>query len=335
MRVSRPRWSRPWWLLVVSLGLSPFVAPTLALADGPSAADRESARKLAGEALDLFAAGDHQAAYDKFAEADRLVPAPTLKLRMARCLDKLDRLKEAVETYREIIAFELPRGAPAVHRQARKDAVPELAALLEQVPNVVVTVKGRATDGVTVTMDGEPFPSEQLGSDRAVDPGVHRFEARLGDRVATESVELARGDDKRVALSLPEPLVVGPVAGPGDRAEGGDGMRVAGWTFVALGGAGLVVGAATGGAVLAKEGGLEERCPNRACPPEAHADAAEFDRLRVTTTIALVVGGVSAGIGTTLLLTDAFGGDDEAASSAVAVTPFLGPLSAGVRGTFW
>ena len=37
--------------------------------------------------------------------------------------------------------------------------------------------------------------------------------------------------------------------------------------------AGLVVGGSTGIAVLAKEGDLAERCPDRACPPAEHAAA--------------------------------------------------------------
>jgi hypothetical protein len=300
----------------------------------PSQGDRAKARKLAGEAMDLFAAGDFAAAYEKFSEADELVPAPTLKLRMARSLDKLDRLQEAVKVYREVIAYELDRFAPAVHRQARKQAVPELAALLEQVPKVVVTVEGPQANAATVTMDGGPFPPESLGEEVPLDPGVYRFEAREGERVISETVELGRGVTERVALALPmlpeaddgEPTTAPP------RDDGVDPMVVAGWTAIGIGGLGLIVGGATGIAMLAKEGGLEERCPNRQCPPAEHDAAREFDRLRVTTTVGLVVAGLGAGAGVTLLLlAPTFGGDG---ADEVSVTPFVGPFGGGLVGAF-
>lgn len=300
----------------------------------PSQADRETARKLAGEAMDLFAAGDYAAAHAKFAEADGLVPAPTLKLRMARCLDKLDRLQEAAAIYREVIAYELDRFAPAVHRQARKQAVPELAALLEQVPSVVVSVEGPDAGAARVTIDGEPFPDGELGQEHPIDPGVYRFEARVGDRVVTETVDLARGETERVALALPMSPEPDPVPGSapgGDPSEEGVGpFVVAGWTAIGIGGAGLIVGGATGIAMLSKQGGLEERCEDRRCPPDAHDDAREFNRLRVTTTVGLVVGGLGAGVGLTLLLL----APEPDRGDAVSVRPFISPFGGGMVGTF-
>ncbi len=300
----------------------------------PSKADRAAARKLAGEAMDLFAAGDYAAAHAKFAEADSLVPAPTLKLRIARCLDKLDRLQEAATIYREVISYELDRFAPAVHREARKQAVPELAELLEQVPSVVVSVEGPDAGRADVTLDGEPYPADQLGHEHALDPGVYRLEARLGDRVVTQTVDLARGETERVALALPRTPAPTPIPGPIDRGptgdEGVDPFAVAGWTAIGLGGAGLIVGGATGIAMLTKQGGLEDRCVDRRCPPDAHDDAREFNRLRVTTTVGLVVGGVGVGVGLTLLLLAPE--PDEA--DTVSVRPFLSPTGGGVVGTF-
>ena len=296
----------------------------------PSTKERLTARKLAGEAMDLQKAGDFQAAYDKFAEANALVPAPTLQLRMARCLDKLDRLQEAAEIYRGVIAYELDRKAPAVHRQARKDAVPELSALLEQVPKVVVSVEGPDATGATVTRNEEPFSAELLGQEHALDPGVHRFEARVGDRTVSESVDLERGKTERVALALP--MLPDPIDEPADQAPqeagGSDTMTIAGWSLVGVGGVGLVIGAATGIVVLSKQSDLEERCVDRACPPEAHEDAREFDRLRVTTTVGLVVGGLAGAAGTTLLILSAGGGDEG------DVAFFASPFGAGVKGTF-
>lgn len=300
----------------------------------PSAADRAQARKLAGEAMDLYAAGDYPAAYEKFAAADELVPAPTLELRMARSLDKMDRLQEAATFYRKVIAFELDRFAPKVHRQARKQAVPELAALLEQVPKVVVTVEGPEASEAEVTMGGEAFPRESLGEEIPLDPGVYRFEARQGERVVSETVDLARGTTERVALALPmlpEPDEQDQPPTPMSDERATDPMVIAGWTAIGVGGLGLIVGGATGIAMLAKEGGLEDRCPDRQCPPSEHDAARAFDRLRVTTTVGLIVAGVGGAAGATLLLLAPGLGEE---GDAVAVTPFVSPLGGGVVGTF-
>jgi hypothetical protein len=304
-------------------------SPSVSFA-APSTKERSEARKLAGEAMDLFAAGDFDAAHGKFAAANDLVPAPTLQLRMARCLDKLDRLREAAEIYRAVISYELGRSAPAVHKKARKQAVPELAALLDQVPKVVVNVQGPDTTGAVVTNNGEPLAADVLGAELSLDPGVYRFEARVGERVVSETVDLERGATERVALALPmlpEPEgSLGPSGSTPDSA-GSSPMVIGGWTAIGIGAVGLIVGAGTGIALLTKESGLEERCVDRACPPEAHADAAEFDRLRITTTVGLVVGGVAGALGTTLLLLSPSNDGDD-------VGFYVGPFGAELKGRF-
>lgn len=316
------------WLgaAVLFATLSVCTAPTPAWAK-PTRNDRQAALKLGGEALDLYAAGDYAAALEKFQKADGIVPAPTLKLHVARCLDKLDRMKEAAEVYRDVIATELKADSPAVHREARKKAVPELAGLLEQMPTASVVVKGPGAAEAQLTMDGQSLDVSLVGEKMSLDPGHYRFDAVAGERKITREIDLARGQNERVVLHLPgndepdEPIVVP------DEEESTMAWQIGGWAAVGLGGAGIVVGAVLGGLVLSEESDLEARCPNRQCPPSAHDDANSFDAKRIGSTIAFIAGGVFAAAGVTILLLAPSGSDAEASL-------MVGPGFVGLEGSF-
>jgi hypothetical protein len=298
----------------------------------PAGDARRDALKLAGEAMDLLQAGDFAAALDKFNEADALVPAPTLKLRIARCLDKLDRMKEAAEKYREVIATELTPQAPAQHREARKQAVPELAALLEQMPSLTVRVTGQGSADASVSMEGTPLPAEVVGNKQQMDPGRYVFEAVVGERRVKEDVVLARGDDRKVVLTLPQPEAGADVT-PGTKAGGGSGVATVGWTAVVLGGAALSVGSILGVVVLNSQGDLEDRCPNRQCLPDAHDDARVFNSERIASTALLVVGGVAAVVGVTMVLLAPTPADDRGTGGAT-LRARVGPWGARLEGRF-
>jgi tetratricopeptide (TPR) repeat protein len=295
----------------------------------PTQKQRVQARKLAGEAMDLFAAGDYATALEKFQGADAIADAPTLKLRIARCLDKLDRLAEASEVYRQVIAYELTPTSKAVYREARKKAVPELAALRAQVPSVLVTVAGPNAGQASVSMGDEPVADDFLGSKQPLDPGYYVFTATLNDRQVTKDVDLQRGQHARVQLMLPAPNVTPQSTQVAPAADGNSGMWIGGWVAIGIGGVGLVMGAVTGGMVLADESDLESRCPNRECPPDVHDDAESFDTKRTLSTVGFIIGGLGAAVGTTLLLL-ASGSD----SGEQAIQPIIGPGGAGVRVRF-
>lgn len=320
------------FVLATLLGLhsSPVLAQT--------SKDRTAARKLAGEGLDLMKAGDFKAALEKFQGADALVPAPTLKIRVARCLDKLDRMQEAANVYRDIIATELKPWAPAPHQQARKDAVPELAALLEQLPSVLVTVEGPGAGEAKVTMAGTPLPPEVLAERQTLDPGVYVFTAAVGEREVREELELERGKKMRVVLVLPPVEADGPGGGPtGPKGEAEDPMPFLIGSYVAfgIGGAALIAGATTGGLVLSQRGDLEERCPN-GCLPADHDDAQAFNDMRIASTAMFIVAGVGAAVGTTLFLLAPDGASDEdpPEDGMIEIEPMIGLGALGLRGSF-
>jgi hypothetical protein len=117
-------------------------------ANGQSAIVRATARKLGGEAVKLYDAGDYAGALEKFNTADSLVPAPTLGLYAARCLVKLGRTVEASERYLEVTRMELDRAALPVMRKAQADAVTEREKLLPSIPTLEVRLTGPLGAGV-------------------------------------------------------------------------------------------------------------------------------------------------------------------------------------------
>lgn len=286
---------------------------------------QSKARKLAGEALDLYEAGDYEAALGKFSEADTLVPAPTLKLRVARCLNKLDRVLEAKEKYREVIQAELKRWAPRVHHEAQKDAKADLKQLLDEIPKLIVVVEGEGAIDAQVTLDGERLDSDALTSKRDIDPGVHTFEARLGEREVVENLAIKRGDDRRIVLVLPDPVIEKPPVVETDDTL----WLAAGWGSVAVGGVGVVMGAVAGILVLNDEEGLIAQCPNRQCPPAVRDDVSAFNTRRNVATAGFVIGGIGLTAGTVLLLLK-----PDAGASETAILPFVSPFGAGLQGRF-
>ena len=317
-----PRWAHSWRVATLVVVLS-AACPSWAQAAPPRPArvsfgQRRQALKLAGEALDLYKANDYERALEKFREADALLPAPTLKIRIARCLDKLDRLAEAIETYRTIIAAELPAFAPAKHRQAREDAVDELAALLPQQPSMSVTVQGDGAADSHVTIDGEAWDDSQLTAGRKFDPGRYLVAARTdktggdktgGDkpRMARKPVPLKRGEHLNVVLTLPAAATNHHVIPPPAVA----GATTAGWVLLGVGGAALVASAVTGGLAAQREAELAPKCPNRVCGAPFFDDARALDRLRYSSTTTLIAGGALLVSGIIVLAATA-GGDDDA-----------------------
>ena len=162
--------------------------------------------------------------------------APTLKLHIARCLDKLDRMLEAAEVYRAVIATELEADAPKVHRKARKSAVPELAKVLDATPTVSVVVKGRDGASAELTIDGEIVALSEIGERKSLDPGHYRFQATVGERLVTRELDLERGQSERVVLYLDGADSDGD---PQPAQEDSLAWSIGGWGAVAVGVAGV------------------------------------------------------------------------------------------------
>ncbi|MCC6555460.1 MAG: tetratricopeptide repeat protein [Polyangiaceae bacterium] len=316
-----PRWGAALAALILSLA-----AAGEAAAQPVDQATRITARKVAADALALFDKGRYAEALEKFELANRLVPAPTLGLRAARCLEKLGRLVEASERYLDVTRMKLEPGAPFQHRKAQVDAIQERDKLEPRIPSLEIVVGGPTGKGVTVSLDGKPIPPLLLGQKQPADPGKHVIEAAREDTRVKREVELREGEPSRVELELP-PLPPPPKPPPPPSI-----LPVLGWTGVGVGAGLLAVGVANGVAAIAQQSSLLERCPDRNCPPDAHGASDFYDVTRAFSTVGFVLGGVAAAGGVAcLVLAPRPHSDAEGAAPAAAFITWGG---AGVRGFF-
>ena len=327
-------------LAAVGLGVS-----TPASAQPVEDKKRWTARTLGGQGMDLFDAGDYASALEKFKTADELVPAVTLKVRVARCLNKLDRVVDAAAKYREAIELPLDRRAPQVQIDARKDAVKELAALNEELPTLEIVVQGPGADTAVVELDGNRLEPEQLGKKVQVDPGSHSVKAKREKDGATaqQTVILSRHRAEHLTLDMP---LVPTAQQPGAvDAHLGDGWRLGGWVTTGVSGAVLLAGGIVGIVVLTKNKSLADQCPDRQCPADVAAEVHSFDTLRTVSSVGLISGGVGLGAGVLMLLLAPSAGPsaepgatapgaDKPAEPKVEVSTCAFTLGACLRGSF-
>lgn len=326
------------------VGVSLIVAVVLggssaALAQPTTDVTRKAARRLGDEGLALFDMKNFAAALEKLNQADSLVSVPTLDLFAARCLVQLGRLVEAADRYLDVTRAKLDAAAPEAFVEAQIEATKERVALMPRLAALEIVIEGSGSDA-TVLLDGKVIPADQLKGKVPVDPGDHRVEAKRGSSNTTEEVSLKEGESRRVVLELAASATT-PRAQPTDipAVDRGKTQRTIGWIGIIVGGAGALVWGATGAAALAAEGGLsDDGCVDDRCP--AGVDTGTYSRLRVASAIGFWPGVVGLGAGTLLLLTAPTPSPAAPPARAGArrrfadVEPWIGPGSAGLRGTF-
>jgi hypothetical protein len=319
--------------------------------------ERAAARALGREGHAALDRKDWVTAADRFARADALLHAPTFLLGLAQAQVGLGKLANALETYGRIVREPLPTSPPPAFTKAVEVARRELDALAPRVPRVIIRIAGAGAAEVRVTVDDVVVPSAALGAERAVDPGRHVLRAEAAGLAPVEAV-LTGVEGKVEALTLefkpapaappPPPaatpaLVVPPPAvtpAPPPQVAPSSTQKTLGIVEIALGGAGIALGAAMGGVVIAKHGDIAKSCPGGHCPGGQWAtlepQVASYHTYSAVSTAGFVTGGILAGAGVVLLVT-APGPQRPAVGRAaprITFTPVVGPGYAGAQGTF-
>lgn len=271
---------------------------SMLLAPAALAGDAASAEALFVQGRAAADKGDHATACAKFAESNRLDPAPGTVFNLGDCSEKLGKLATAWQYFREV-AQRLPANDERV-----AIAVARAAKLERRVPKLTVRLATTAPAGTVVSRDGNDLGAASLGVALPLDPGEHRVEVRApGHAVSTTTLSLAEGAERAVDVDVgpPDALVVG--AAPRAPAGGG-GRRTAGWVAVGVGGVAFTVGAITGVMVLGKKSTVDANCDaDRRCNQQG-ADAADAGRsLGAVSGAGLVLGVVGLGVGGYLLAT--------------------------------
>ena len=312
----------------------------------PSKEDRQRANDLMDQGDEDAKKGDLASALSRYQEAHAIMHVPSTGIEVARTLDKLGKLMEALAAAREVAAMPpiaMPGGAtePKAFTEARdaaKTLVTELEARVPTLTIVVTGVPGRTP--VEVTLDGRKLTAEELAAPLTLPPGKYHVIAKADEHTpAFADIVLKERDRAQATLALAHVLVIAPDPTPTHSAppppppppKGVSPLVPAGFTIA---GVGLLAGAITGGLALSAAGEANTRCPKGLCPDEsvkaiARSKYDTADALAIVSDVGFIValGGAVLGI---------YGLASPPKSAAPtpakgSATLLLGPTSAGVR----
>lgn len=222
---------------------------TIALSRGgvraASPSDEAMAEKLFRDGKALLDEGHLDAACAKLAESQRLAPAGGTLLNVGACHARQGLNATALGELSEALAIARREGRADRARRAQ-DEIDRLTPLLD---TLTIRVSDAArVDGLVVAIDGTPIGRAAWETALPIDPGTHELEFRApGRAAATRTISVGRARDA-VVVDAPTLAVVAVVV-PEKRADPAPtraaSLRtttILGWSTVALGVAGLVVG---------------------------------------------------------------------------------------------
>ncbi len=350
--------SRRIHLTLTAIALASVLAAPPASAAQTSAADRETARSMMQEGRDLRDKGDLKGALQRFKAADDIMHVPTTSLEVARTQVSLGLLVEARDTIASIHKTSGQPDDPTPFKDARVKA-DELDAQLEgRIPTLTISVSG-ATEGDSpaIVIDGVSLPSSAAALPRKVDPGHHVISATAASGEAKEEVDVAEGEKKEIALTL---VAGGSSNGPQeDTGAARTIVHTPGpitYGAIVVGGVGLVTGSVTGLLELSKASSVKKECPTKQCVSGSTgaSDLNSANTLATISTVAFAVAAAGAVVAVVSLVLGHKPGSAQApanepesnpgsdpntdaaspAESRLHATPWIGPGSAGIFGTF-
>jgi hypothetical protein len=322
------RWHRGSTLgALLALGLALAGSDALAQSDD----DRATARAMAQEGQVALEKKDFETAADRFRRADALVHAPTLLLGRARAEVGLGKLVAAQEAYSRILREGVKPGSPPVWAKALDAAQKELDALEPRIPTLTIHVKG--SESPQVKLDGAAVAAAAIGIKRPVDPGKHVIIATAeGMSTAEATVTVAERGTETVTLQItpvaskPAPVAPAPVAPPPPTvppAQKGPPLKMIGVIALGVGGAGLALGAITGGLAIARHSALA------GAKERTQADIDGYHLLGALSTAGFAAGGTLAAGGVVLVAVGS-----RRRGPATGFSPWIGPGQVGATGSF-
>jgi hypothetical protein len=308
------------WTVALSVALAPVLFSGDAVAaDGPSDVDKDAARTLVQQGDALLEKRDYEGALEAYSRADDIMGVPTTSIEVGRVALELTRLLEARDAFDRAASYPKKKGEPKPFTAARKAAKKELEKVNRRIPRLLVTVEGVDKDvDVEVLVDGEVIG---VATETALDPGIHEITASAAGYVtATESIDLGEYALEDVTVSMRKARTsLWPMV----------------WAGFGVAGAGVIIGAVTGGLSLKDASETKEACEPG--DPTLCPDEAPLDRARVfahVSTASFVIAGVAAGVGVAGLVISLSADDEGSGSDGVAANVVVGPGSLSVVGRF-
>ena len=319
--------------------------------DGPSAADKETARTLFKDGDEKFRDKDYEGALKAFRAADEIMGVPTTGLEYARTLMMLGRLLEARDVFIKVANSSKKSDELPLQQTAREEANELAKGLAARIPSVQVAI-ANVPEGVEarVRIDDVDIPSTAVEFPRKVDPGEHTIKVFVaGFRPVIRTVKVNERDEKVVEITLEESdeevNLVDPWGASGDSdgdAASGGGLPTLSWIGFSLAVVGLAVGIPTGIMTVLKRGELEDgkQCVDagggkQRCPPSFEDELNEAMTIAHVSTASFVVAGVGIAIGVTGILVRRSLPDALAGTKApITLRPYVSAGGAGFTGTF-
>lgn len=267
----------------------------LALLSITSAAFADDAESLFREGRKALEAGDYAVACAKFAESQRLEPAPGTLLNLAGCEERSGKLVASAEHYRLAAAgFPKQDGRRAV-------AIDKATALDKRIGHLVLH-KNALPEGARVR-NGD-VPVTLFDAPLAVDPGTQVLVVEAEGRApATFDTAVPEGATVEVSLGVGPPkvaLAVEPKGPPPRKAKRdpddpppSSSRRTVGFVVADVGGVALVGGAIFGVWSLARGGTYRSHCDGQNVCDQDGFDAASDLKWMTPLSTVLVIGGAA------------------------------------------
>ncbi len=291
---------------VLALAFALVASPAVAGGRDPAAAD-----VLFRDGRALMKKGDFKGACPKLAESQRLDPAPGTAINLGDCVEKLGKLADAMQAYRDALDL-----LPAEDRRVGP-VKEQIAALEKRVPKLTVKLAPGAPEKTRVLRDDVELGAESLGVALPVNPGEHvivvvsprradaRHRIRLSDAQSHELV-VAAGElleSNKGAAKEAEP---GGSPDPSQAATSAptaesDGLRTLG---LVLAGAGLA-GLAFGGVAFYETGEYKQQAKTAADQGADSAKKEKFataERWQTVGIVSVIAGGAVLAVGSALWL---------------------------------
>jgi hypothetical protein len=308
------------WLIV---GLSLLSSP--AFADDSPDATAPSAEQLFQEGSRLLKAGRIDAACARLSASQQQEPAiGTLGL-LAYCHEQQGLLATAMREYKAVA--ELARAAAQGTRE--HVALARAAELEKRVPYVEV-VLSNAPSEVEVFLGDRRLQPPELRVPTASDPGSLRLRVTAPQHEPYDLTLSVPSDGSTLRVVVPplarsparealaaRPAAPPPTAAPSARARTSE--RVALWSGLALGAAGVALGSYTGLSALASNRASAPHCQGNSCDAQGVEDRSRALTQARISTVSFGAAALGLGVATYFLLKDH--GRAEAPAASLSIGP--------------
>ena len=144
--------------------------------EGPTAADKETARNLMDLGRTKYAEGDFEAALEAFRGADKIMSVTSTGLWMGKALEKLGRLVESRDKLLEVARIPPGDNESPVLREARDEAAALQLDVADRIPELEIVIEGLVEPArPTITVGESQVPISTVHLPRKVDPGTHQI----------------------------------------------------------------------------------------------------------------------------------------------------------------